>query len=59
MADQVQKQSFNRLRTTQPAVIPKPPAFPDDVKKRFPSMQKHEEAMVKWFQEQLGIVIRG
>lgn len=29
------------------------PAYPDDIKKRFPSMAKHEEALKEWHQKLL------
>jgi hypothetical protein len=52
--------NFARLRN-QPtnSVIPPFPSLPDDLKKRFPSMQQWEEEVKAWAQTQLGIATQG
>lgn len=51
MASPEDIESFNRLRLDvagTASLIPKFPAYPEDVKKRFPSLAKHEELIEAW-----------
>ena len=53
-------ESFKRLKndTTQTS-MPTPPALPQDLKDRFPSMVAWEQAFMYWAETQLGAKIVG
>jgi len=54
------KNRFARLQegSAQPQVIQKFPPYPEDVKRRFPSMVKHEEEVEQW-RVKTNIALRG
>jgi len=54
-------ESFNRLRLDvagTASLIPKFPGYPEDVKKRFPSLAEHEQLIEAW-RVRANIALRG
>lgn len=52
--------SFERLRLSadSPLSVPKVPRLPDDVRKRFPTLEKWERDMEEW-RTKLNVILRG
>lgn len=61
MASPSDKKSFNRLRVADSAgeLVPQPPKLPDDVKRRFPSLEKWEKDTADYMQKQVAMSING
>lgn len=52
---------IKHLRTTSPStpeIIPKLPPYPEDIRKRFPSLEKHQADLENW-RTQTNIAITG